>query len=282
MRIAPQIELTDVERETLRRWSRGRATPARLVLRAKIVLAAADGSLNRDIAFELGTSRKTVGLWRERFAADRLKGHEKDAPRGGRTPAVRARFEAEILRKTTQETPSNATHWSTRSMARAVGCKQSLVSRIWRDNGLKPHRVKTFKVSNDPQFAEKLVDVVGLYLNPPDHALVLSVDEKSQKPAVVPRPPGDDDTRLQTTRDHHDVRRVERHRRHADRAVPTTAPSPVMDQVSGNDQCGDCSRVRSAPDRRQLRDAQTSESTAVAAAASAIPQIGRASCRERV
>ncbi len=184
MRVARTIELTDLERNTLTKWSRGRSTPARLVLRAKIMLLAADGRLNKDIATDLNTSRKTVSLWRTRFAERRLEGVEKDAPRGGRHPNVRAKFEAEIIRRTTQETPANATHWSTRSMAKAVGCKQSMVSRIWRDNGLKPHRTKTFKVSNDPKFAEKLVDVVGLYLDPPEHALVLSVDEKSQIQAL--------------------------------------------------------------------------------------------------
>ncbi len=152
MRIAPRIELTQRERKTLQRWSRGRSTPARLVMRAKIVLSAADGMQNKDIAVELETSRKTVGLWRARFAAERLAGIEQDAPRGGRMPTVRAKFEAEIIRKTTQETPANATHWSTRTMAKVVGCKQSMVSRVWRDNGLKPHLVKTFKVSNDPRF----------------------------------------------------------------------------------------------------------------------------------
>jgi len=184
MRIAKRVVLTDEERKTLTKWSRGRSTPARVVLRAKIVLLAADGRMNKDIAAELSTSPKTVCLWRSRFVQKRLHGIEKDAPRGGRSPDVRAKFEAEIIRKTTQEKPTNATHWSTRSMAKAVGCKQSLVSRIWRDNGLKPHLTKTFKVSNDPLFAEKLVDVVGLYLNPPERALVLSCDEKSQIQAL--------------------------------------------------------------------------------------------------
>jgi len=184
MRRAREIELSEAELTTLTKWSRGRSTQARVVLRAKIVLLAARGELNKDIATELGTSKKTVCLWRKRFAEGRLEGIAKDAPRGGRTPNVRAKFEAEIIRKTTQETPPNATHWSTRSMAKAVGCKQSMVSRVWRDNGLKPHRTKTFKVSNDPRFAEKLVDVVGLYLDPPEHALVLSCDEKSQIQAL--------------------------------------------------------------------------------------------------
>jgi hypothetical protein len=125
-----------------------------------------------------------VGTWRTRFAAQRLAGIEQDAPRGGRTPAVRCAKEAEVIAKTTQETPPNATHWSTRTMAQAVGISKATVQRIWRDNNLKPHRTKTFKVSNDPLFAEKLVDVVGLYLDPPEHALVLSCDEKSQIQAL--------------------------------------------------------------------------------------------------
>lgn len=184
MRVAVQIELTDIERSTLVQWSRGRSTPARLVQRAKIVLAAADGRENQVIAAELGCARKTVGEWRNRFAAERLAGIERDAPRGGRRPTQRERFEAEIIRKTTQETPPNATQWSTRSLAKALGCDDMLVQRVWKDNGLKPHRVKTFKVSNDLRFAEKLVDVVGLYLDPPEHALVLSCDEKSQIQAL--------------------------------------------------------------------------------------------------
>jgi transposase len=184
MRVAQSITLSDEERATLHKWSRGRSTPARLVQRAKIVLAAAAGRENRDIALELGCTRRTVGMWRKRFAALRLSGIQKDAPRGGRRPAQRSRFEAEIIRRTTQELPPNATQWSKRSLAQALGCSDSLVHRVWRDNGLRPHRIKTFKVSNDPQFAEKLVDVVGLYLNPPEHALVLSCDEKTQIQAL--------------------------------------------------------------------------------------------------
>lgn len=184
MRVAKAIVLTDEERATLTKWARGRSTPARLVLRARIVLAAADGRENKDISAELGCTRRTVGTWRTRFVNQRLPGIEHDAPRGGRTPAQRVRFEAEIIRKTTQETPPNATQWSTRTLAKALGCDDTLVQRVWRDNGLKPHRIKSFKVSNDPRFAEKLVDIVGLYLDPPSHALVLSCDEKSQIQAL--------------------------------------------------------------------------------------------------
>jgi transposase len=184
MRVAKALTLTDEERVALTQWSRGRSTQARRVLRAKIVLAAAEGRENKDIAAELGCTRRTVGTWRNRFAESRLAGIEQDAPRGGRTATVRAAFEPEIIRLTTQETPPHATQWSTRSLAKALGCSDTLVQRVWKDNGLQPHRTKSFKVSNDPRFAEKLVDVVGLYLDPPQHALVLSCDEKSQIQAL--------------------------------------------------------------------------------------------------
>ena len=184
MRIAPSIDLTHAERKTLVAWSRGRSIPARCVLRAKIVLAAADGRLNQDIAAELGTMKKTVSLWRSRFARERIAGIEKDAPRPGRTPSIPTQTIEAILQKTTQEKPPGATHWSTRTLAKAVGVSKATVQRVWAANGLKPHLVKTFKVSNDPLFAEKLRDVVGLYLNPPERALVLSCDEKTQIQAL--------------------------------------------------------------------------------------------------
>lgn len=184
MRVAVAIELSESERITLTKWSRGRSTPARLVQRAKVVLLAADGLENKQIAAQLKCTRGAVGKWRKRFAKHRLAGIEKDAPRGGRQAVARFEHEAEILRMTTQETPSNATHWSTRTMAKAVGTSKDTVQRVWKDHNLKPHLTKTFKVSNDPHFAEKVVDVVGLYLDPPEHALVLSVDEKSQIQAL--------------------------------------------------------------------------------------------------
>lgn len=184
MKTARMIELVGAERRQLDRWSRGRSTPARLVLRAKIVLLAAAGIMNKDIAEQLNTSRKTVSLWRTRFASQRLKGIEQDAPRPGRKPRIPAKTIQRIVRKTTQETPANSTHWSVRSMAKAAGVSKATVQRIWSANGLKPHLVKTFKVSNDPRFAEKLLDVVGLYLNPPEHAIVLCADEKSQIQAL--------------------------------------------------------------------------------------------------
>ncbi len=184
MRVAPQITLDDKERKILQRWSRGRSTAARLVLRAKIVLLASKGKQNKDIASELGADRSIVGRWRSRFAQHGLTGIEKDAPRGGRKPTKRNQVARRIVEKTTQETPANATHWSTRSLAKKLGVSQSMVHRVWKANGLKPHLVRTFKVSNDPHFVEKLIDIVGLYLNPPEHALVLCADEKSQIQAL--------------------------------------------------------------------------------------------------
>jgi len=184
MRVAQAISVSDDDRRVLAKWARGRSTPARRVLRAKIVLLAANGKLNKDIAAELGTGMKTVCLWRNRFAKAGLAGIERDAPRGGRPATKRAEIAAEIVRVTTTETPRAATHWSVRTLAAELGASPAMVHRVWKAHRLQPHRTKTFKLSNDPQFAEKLVDVVGLYINPPEHALVLCVDEKSQIQAL--------------------------------------------------------------------------------------------------
>jgi transposase len=184
MRRACEITLSDEDRSTLERWSRSRSTETRLVERARIVLLAADGRENQDIAAELGITRATVARWRVRFSARGIAGIEKDAPRGGRPPKARDELAGKIVEMTTRQKPANATHWSTRTLAEALGTNPSMVSRVWRANGLKPHLVRTFKVSNDPRFAEKLIDVVGLYLDPPEHALVLCVDEKSQIQAL--------------------------------------------------------------------------------------------------
>ena len=184
MRVAQTLTLTEEQRTTLTRWSRGRSTPARLVLRAKVALRAAEGMLNKDIARELDTDVNTVGRWRKRFAARGVEGIVKDAPRGGRKPIKRARLAPRIIKMTTSEKPAGATHWSTRTLAKALKTDKSMVQRVWAAGGLKPHRVRTFKVSNDSRFAEKLVDIVGLYLNPPENALVLCADEKSQIQAL--------------------------------------------------------------------------------------------------
>lgn len=188
MRVAPQIILTEEQRKVLRRWARGRKTAARVVRRSQIVLLAAEGKDNLEIAADLGVERTIVARWRRRFAEQGLAGIEKDAPRGGRKPNFG--LAQKIVEYTTQRQPSNATHWSSNTLAKELGVSQSRVSRVWRANGLKPHLVRTFKVSNDPQFVEKLIDVVGLYLNPPEKALVLCADEKSQIQALDRTQPG--------------------------------------------------------------------------------------------
>lgn len=184
MRVAPKIILNDQDRAILEKWARGRSTPARLVQRAKIILLAAEGRRNDQIGAKLSLSRQMAGLWRGRFVESGLAGLEKDAPRGGRKATKREALVPTIIEWTTRKKPAGATHWSCRTLAQSLGTNATMVSRVWRANGLKPHLFRTFKVSNDPHFVEKLTDVVGLYLNPPEHALVLSVDEKSQIQAL--------------------------------------------------------------------------------------------------
>ena len=184
MNLAEPITLSPEERQTLDAWSNARSFPFRTVQRARIVRLAADGRLNQDIAKELHISRPTVQLWRQRFLSLRLSGLQKDAPRPGRTPRILQRKIDAVVAATLHSKPVNATHWSTRSMAEAQGLSQSTVTRIWRQHNLKPHLVETFKLSKDKHFSEKLHDVVGLYLNPPDKALILCVDEKSQIQAL--------------------------------------------------------------------------------------------------
>lgn len=150
MRVADSISLSVQDRQILRRWSRGRSTPARLVTRANIVLRSAEGQENKQIAAELVITEQTVGRWRRRFASAGLAGIQKDAPRGGRKPTVREGMARRIIETTTQQTPKDATHWSTRTLAKFLGIDKMMVQRVWQANGLKPHRVKTFKVSNDP------------------------------------------------------------------------------------------------------------------------------------
>jgi len=190
MRIAPPITLSTEQRSALEQQARARSLPARQVERARIVLRAADGWQNKDIAGELGTTEEKVARWRRRFLSGGIAALQKDAPRPGRPRTVTPGKVKQIVTKTTQEKPTAATHWSTRTMAAAAGVSESTVRRIWHAHGLKPHLVTTFKVSNDPQFAEKLEAIVGLYLNPPEHAVVLCVDEKSQMQALDRTQPG--------------------------------------------------------------------------------------------
>jgi transposase len=184
MKIAEPIFLSAQERVTLDAWAAARSLPFRLVQRARIIKIAADGVLNQDIAKQLHVSRPTVQLWRQRFLALRLPGLEKDAPRPGRLPQISHQKIKAIVEATLHTTPPHATHWSTRSMAKAQGVSEATVRRIWKRYNLKPHLVETFKLSRDKHFVEKLSDIVGLYLNPPDKAIVLCVDEKSQIQAL--------------------------------------------------------------------------------------------------
>lgn len=190
MNTAEPIVLSPQEQQTITLWARGKSFPTRLVQRAKIIQLAARGIFIHEIAHHLGISRPTVQLWRERFLSLRCGGLEKDAPRSGRIPRIPPRKIQAVVKATLHTTPPNATHWSTRTMAQAQGLSQATVRRIWKQHNLKPHLVKTFKLSRDKHFLEKLIDVVGLYLNPPDRSLVLCVDEKSQIQALDRTQPG--------------------------------------------------------------------------------------------
>jgi transposase len=184
MRVAWPVALTNHERLTLEKWSRGRSTPVQLMERAQMLLMASQGMENKAIAEAVGADSHTVARWRGRFLQAGLAGVEKDAPRSGRKPILRNRVARRIVERTTQTTPETATHWSVRTLAAEMGLSRAMVHRVWTANGLKPHLIRSFKLSNDAHFVEKVRDVTGLYLNPPEHALVLSVDEKSQIQAL--------------------------------------------------------------------------------------------------
>ena len=180
---AARIRLSPSERRRLESWSRRRKTAQALALRARIVLHAAKGMSNVAIAQELGITRQTVGKWRQRFAATRLDGLV-DEPRPGAPRKISDEEVERVVTVTLESLPKDATHWSTRSLAEECGLSHTSVRRIWLAFGLQPHRSETFKLSTDPLFVEKVRDVVGLYMNPPDHALVLCVDEKSGMQAL--------------------------------------------------------------------------------------------------
>jgi transposase len=190
MRVARPVVLSAEQRKMLESRARARSAAARSVERARIVLLAAAGMQDKQIAAKLKIMPEKAARWRNRFLDGGWAALDKDAPRPGRTPTITPAKIQEVIRKTTQEKPRNATHWSTRSMAQAVGLSEKSVRRIWRRHGLKPHLARTFKVSNDPQFAEKLEAIIGLYLNPPEHAIVLCADEKSQIQALDRTQPG--------------------------------------------------------------------------------------------
>lgn len=280
MRQATPIVLNESEREQLERLRRGRRVSVRLAERAAIVLHAADGMENQQIAAVMGISRFKAGRWRDRYAASGLAGIEKDAPRPGRKPTITARQRAAVVLKTLREKPAGQTHWSRSTMAAATGLSDSTIGRIWKEHGLKPHLVETFKQSNDPKFVEKLRDVVGLYLNPPEHALVFSCDEKSQIQALDRTQPGLPMKRGRAGTMTHDYKRNGTTSLFAAmnildgtiiKPVPQAAPASGVAQVPEQDQ-GVGARGRGGPlDLRQLRDAQAPEGARVGQAEQAVP-----------
>jgi len=184
------LPITLEQRRTLEAWVNARTSPQRIVLRSRICLLAADGLSNNAVAKRLGTSRPTVILWRTRFAEDGPAGISEDASHGASPRRLDPQTINRIVDRTLHSHPSDATHWSTRTLAKEIGVSHVTVARVWEAHGLQPHRIKTFKLSRDPRFVEKLADVVGLYLNPPDKAMVLCVDEKSQIQALDRTQPG--------------------------------------------------------------------------------------------
>lgn len=187
---AKSLPMMAEQQRTLEAWVRAKTTPQRVVLRSRICLLAADGHANNAIAQRLGVSRPTVILWRNRFEKHGPSGIAEDASHGPSSRRIDAQTVKLIVDRTLQTRPPDATHWSTRTLAKGVGVSHSTVARVWEAHGLQPHRIKAFKLSKDKHFVEKLTDVVGLYLNPPDKALVLCVDEKSQIQALDRTQPG--------------------------------------------------------------------------------------------
>jgi transposase len=186
----PLLSLSDLDHQQLQQWASAFGTPQQVVVRCRMVLAAASGRSDQAIAAELAVNRHTVRLWRQRFAQQGLQSLWEIAPGRGRKPSYGSEKIQQIVNTTLQSKPKGQTQWSCRLLAQRLGVSKSTVNNIWRSHNLKPHRVKTFKLSRDPRFLEKLTDVVGLYLNPPEQAMVLCVDEKSQIQALDRTQPG--------------------------------------------------------------------------------------------
>ena len=264
MKHARRITLTDDERKTLKRWTRGRRTPARLVLRAKIVLLAADGMMNKDIAESLKTARKTVSLWRTRFAEQRLTGVEKDAPRGGRPPHARTRIAHAIIEKTTREKPADATHWSTRTLAKALGTSSAMVQRSLdgqrtsaaSDQDVQGQQRSAFRgevAGRGGAVSRSARTCFGALRGRKDFDP--SVGPHATRPADSSGPLRHDDGRLQAERHDHVVRRDRHGGGQADRNVHGEASASGVDQVFAANRRGNAVGLGLARDRGQLRNA---------------------------
>ena len=238
MRSAPAVALNSEDHVWVTKMIKSTLIPVRLRERCLVVLLASNGKTNEQIARTLKITRQKAGRWRSRFVKFGRAGIESDRPGRGRKPIYTPEVRRRLVKKTTTETPAAATHWSRTSMAKAMDMSPSTVGRVWREHGLKPHLSRTFKVSNDPHFAEKLEDVIGLYLNAPEHAIVLCCDEKSQVQALDRTQPGLPIKKGRAGTMTHDYVRDDalcgaQHRRREDsRAVPESTPASGMAEVS--------------------------------------------------
>jgi len=235
------LTLSEDQQSQIEQWLAAMGTPQQVALRCRIVLASARGDSEAAIASELQINRKTVRLWRERFQHGGSKGLWEIAPGRGRKATYSPDRVKAVLDATLQSKPKGQTHWSCRLMAASQGISKSTISNLWKSHNIKPHRTKTFKLSRDPKFLEKLTDVVGLYLNPPEKAIVLCVDEKSQiqalnrtpaRPAPEEGPLWNHDARLQTQRDDQSVRRPRSASGQSDRRFSQAPPASGISEVS--------------------------------------------------
>ena len=273
------IYLSPSNRARLERLVADRNTRSKVVWRAGIVLATADGLGTVAIMRRTGKSKPCVWRWQERYVAEGVEGLLRDKTRPARKKPLTAEVKLKVLTKTANETPANATHWSVRAMAKEIGISHTSVQRIWAEAGLKPHLTRKFKLSNDPKFAEKVTDVVGLYMNPPDKALVLCVDEKSQIQALDRTQPGLPMKKGRAATMTHDVQ-AQRHNNavrcfeRENRGGPWRMSAPPSRQgihpVPEEDRLDRSQASRSPSHRRQLHDAQDKGSSGVAGAASTL------------
>src|SRR5918998_139499 len=264
-RIATPLAVSDGQRQILESLAQSRVAAHRVVQRARVLLSAADGVSNSEISEVAGVSRPTVLAWRAQFTQDGLTGFGEVATGRGQKPSISDEKVAEIVELTQHLKPKDATHWSCRSMGKHAGVSPATVRRIWSARGLKPHLVKTFKISGDPRFEEKLIDVVGLYLNPPKQAVVLCMDEKSQIQALdrtqpsLPLKPGRAATMThdyQRNAHHHPVRRAGCAHRHGDRPLPASAPQHQVPEILARHRPCSAQGPGSAHDPRSLRHPQ--------------------------